>query len=124
MAQQVRAGAMLRCSFGTTPSPLTVTPEKRVGAGGAPAATVMEHAPIKNIAPFGLCTTGSNPQVSAAWGSPQPCMPMTAQQPWAPGSPTVQIGAQAALTTACQLLCQWGGVITVQQAGQTTVNTA
>ncbi len=123
MAQQVTNGAVLRCSFGTLASQLVVTPEKRVGAGGMPAATIMEHIPMKNILPFGLCTTGSNPQVSAALGSPQPCIPVT-MAPWSPGSPTVTVGAQPALQSACQLLCQWGGLITVQQPGQGTVNTA
>lgn len=123
MAQQVTNGAVLRCSFGTLPSQLIVTPENRVGAGSTPAATIMDHAPMKNILPFGLCTTGSNPQVSSAQGSPQPCIPVTAA-PWSPGSPTVTIGARPALQSACRLLCRWGGIITVQQPGQVTVSTA
>jgi hypothetical protein len=123
MAQQVANGALLRCSFGTLPSQLAVTPEKRVDAGGGCAANIMDHAPLKNIQPFGLCVTGSNPQVASAQGSPQPCLPVTST-PWSPGSLTVTIGAQPALQSACQLLCQWGGVITVQQPGQLTVNTA
>jgi hypothetical protein len=123
MAQQVTNGAVLRCSFGTLPSQLIVTPENRVNAGNIPAATIMDHVPLKNIMPFGLCTTGSNPQVSSALGSPQPCIPVTVA-PWSPGSPTVTIGTQPALQNTCRLLCQWGGVIVAQQPGQTTVDTA
>jgi hypothetical protein len=123
MAQQVTNGAMLRCSFGTTPSQLIVTPDKRVSAGSMPAATIMDYIPMRNIMPFGLCTTRSNPQVSAAYGSPQPCIPITTA-PWSPGSPTVMVASLPALQNACQALCQWGGVITIQQPGQGTVNTA
>lgn len=123
MAQQVINGAFLHCSFGTQPSQLVVTPEKRVNASGAPAANIMDHTPMKNILPFGLCTTGANPQVASAQGSPQACIPVTAA-PWAPGSSSVTVGAQPAVQSACQLLCQWGGVITVQQPGQVTVNAA
>jgi hypothetical protein len=123
VAQQVTNGALLLCSFGTAPSQLKIMPEKRVSAGGQPAGTIMDHLPLKNVAPFGLCTTSTNPQVSAARNTPQPCMPVTTA-PWAPGSPTVMIGGQPALQNACRLLCQWGGVITVQQPGQVTVTTA
>ena len=123
MAQQVCGGATLMCSFGTVPGQLVVTPENRVGAGGLPAANIADHIPLKNVLPFGLCTTPSNPQVSAALGAPQPCIPVTAQ-PWIPGSPTVRVGPQPALQSSCQLICQWGGIITVQQPGQLTVNTA
>jgi hypothetical protein len=123
MAQQVTNGAVLMCSFGTAPSQLLVTPEKRVSAGGQPGGTIMDHIPMKNIVPFGLCTTSTNPQVSAARNTPQPCIPVTAM-PWSPGSPTVTVGGQPALQHACRLLCQWGGLITVQQPGQLTVTTA
>ena len=71
----------------------------------------------------------ANPTVSAATSAamgvltPMPCIPMTLS-PWAPGSPTVMVGGQPALSSSCQLMCNWGGAITVNFAGQVTVNVA
>ena len=129
MAQQVVMGAQLMCSFGVAPSALVVTPENVTNANKVPAATIMDNVPMKNIMPFGMCTTLSNPQVaaetSAALGvlTPQPCIPVTSA-PWAPGSPTVMIKNKPALNNTCKLMCNWGGVISVVNAGQATVNTA
>ena len=66
MAQQVVMGAQLMCSFGVAPSALVVTPENVTNANKVPAATIMDNVPMKNIMPFGMCTTLSNPQVAAA----------------------------------------------------------
>lgn len=129
MPQQACSGAMITCTFGTTPSTLTVTSNQQTMTSNMPAATIMDHAPMANVAPFGMCTTPTNPQVaaatSAAFGvlTPQPCIPVTSA-PWAPGSPTVMIGGKPALNSTCQLMCQWAGVITLTNPGQTTVNTA
>jgi uncharacterized Zn-binding protein involved in type VI secretion len=127
MAQEVCSGAMLTCSFGVAPSSLTVTPEGRVNAGKMPAATIMDHVPMKNIMPFGMCTTPSNPQVAAATAAaqgvltPMPCIPVTTS-PWTPGSPTVMIAGKPALSSSSTCMCTWGGVITVSSPGQMTVN--
>jgi len=127
MAQQVISGANLSCSFGTTPSSLTVLPSNRVNAQSMPAATIMENAPFVNIAPFGMCTTVSNPQVASATSAasgvltPQPCIPVTTS-PWTPGSSTVMIGNKPALNNNCRLTCMWGGMISINTAGQATVN--
>ncbi|MBK6327317.1 MAG: DUF4280 domain-containing protein [Chloroflexi bacterium] len=129
MAQQVVMGAQLMCSFGVAPSALVVTPENVTNANKVPAATIMDNVPMKNIMPFGMCTTLSNPQVAAATSAalgvltPQPCIPVTSA-PWAPGSPTVMIKNKPALNNTCKLMCNWGGVISVVNAGQATVNTA
>lgn len=129
MAQQVISGAMLMCSFGLAPSTLTVTPEKMVGTSTMPTATIMDNVPFKNIAPFGMCTTITNPVVAAATAAklgvftPAACIPLT-PAPWTPGSPTVQIGNMPALTNTCTLMCQWGGVISITNPGQVTVMTA
>ena len=129
MAQQVVMGAQLMCSFGVAPSALVVTPENVTNANKVPAATIMDNVPMKNIMPFGMCTTLSNPQVAAATSAalgvltPQPCIPVTSA-PWAPGSPTVMIKNKPALNNTCKLMCNWGGVISVVNAGQATLNTA
>ena len=126
MGQVVVGGAPLQCSFGVSPGVLNVIPVNRVTAVGPPAATIMDNKPIVNIAPFGMCTSMSNPQVAAATAAamgvltPMPCLPATAA-PWLPGSPTVLIGAQPALTNASKCLCLWGGQISIVMAGQLTV---
>jgi hypothetical protein len=127
MAQQVTSGAMISCSFGAAPGQLTVLPANRVNANKMPSATIMDNKPIVNVAPFGMCTTLTNPQVAAATSAamgvltPQPCIPVLTA-PWTPGSPTVMIGNQPALNNTCQLMCAWGGMITISNAGQQTVN--
>ncbi|MFQ5418951.1 MAG: DUF4280 domain-containing protein [Anaerolineae bacterium] len=128
MAQQVVNGAMLTCSFGVAPSSLTVTPENMTNAGKQPAATIMDNIPMKNIMPFGMCTSIANPQVAAATSAalgvltPQPCIPVTTTAPWTPGSVTVMIKNKPALNNSCTLMCNWAGVITVTNPGQMTVN--
>ena len=130
MGVQVVATAQVMCSFGVAPAALTVIPMgKPVQSGGLLAASVQDFKPTVNIAPFGMCTTPSNPQVAAATSAamgvltPQPCLPMTTA-PWTPGSPTVQINGQPALTSTCTCTCAWGGVITVVSPGQATTTTA
>jgi hypothetical protein len=123
---QVVAGAMLQCSFGATPSTLIVIPKGApVLVSGPPAATIMDHAPIANIPPFGLCSAPTNPAViaatSAAWGvfTPAPCVPAL-PAPWVPGSPTVQVGGMPALNNTSKCMCTWLGVISVTAPGQLT----
>ena len=65
MGIQVAAGANLQCSFGVAPGVLTVLPVNRVMTG-APAANIMDHIPMVNIAPFGMCNCPANPMVAAA----------------------------------------------------------
>ncbi len=129
MAQLLVNGSMLTCMFGVAPSSMLVTPENLTNASKVPAATIMDNVPMKNIMPFGMCNTPSNPQVAAATSAalgvltPQPCIPVTTA-PWAPGSPTVMISSKPALNSTSQLMCQWGGVITATTPGQFTVNVA
>lgn len=126
MGIQVCMGAMMQCSFGVAPGSLVVLPTNRVLAGGPPAATIMDYAPIVNIPPFGMCTSPSNPTVAAATAAalgvltPMPCVPATAA-PWMPGSPTVLIGNLPALTDQAKCMCTWGGVIQIVNPGEFTV---
>jgi hypothetical protein len=125
MGQQVCLGAMTRCSFGAAPSTLMVMPLNQVYTG-TPAANVMDHQPLVNVLPFGLCRSMSNPLVAAATAAamgslvPMPCIPVTSA-PWSPGSPTVLIGNQPALNNSSKLSCTWGGVIGIDMPGQFTV---
>ena len=131
MAMQVCMGAMLQCSFGTAPSALAVTPENKL-LTTTPAANIMDHKPIKNIISFVMCTTQSNPAVAAMTATataaaggvptptPAPCVPAT-PSPWAPGSTTVLIANQPALNNTSTLTCTYGGVISIKNPGQTSV---
>jgi hypothetical protein len=126
MGIQVCMGALMQCSFGVAPSSLVVLPTSQVLAGGPPAATIMDYAPIVNIPPFGMCSSPSNPTVAAATAAalgvltPMPCVPATAA-PWVPGAPTVLIGNMPALTSDCKLMCSYGGVIQIVSPGEFTV---
>ena len=125
MGQLVCMGAMMQCSFGVAPSALVVLPANRTLAGGPPAATIMDFAPIVNVPPFGMCSSPANPTVAAATAAalgvltPMPCVPMTAA-PWVVGAPTVMIGSMPALNNSSKLMCNWGGVIQITVPGQFT----
>ncbi|WP_084226786.1 DUF4280 domain-containing protein [Nitrosospira sp. NpAV] len=125
MPQHVCNGALLTCSFGMAPSQLAVLPVNRVNTSSQPAATIMDHKPMVNIAPFGMCMSLANPAVaaatSAAFGvlTPQPCIPATVS-PWVPGAATVLLGNQPSLDNTCTLNCMWGGIIQVAVPGQFT----
>jgi hypothetical protein len=125
MGMQICAGAMLQCSFGVAPSTLVVLPASQV-LTGTPAATIMDHQPIVNVPPFGMCSSLANPTVAAATAAalgvltPMPCVPMTTS-PWIVGAPTVLIGNKPALNNSSKLMCNWGGVIQITMPGQFTV---
>ena len=126
MSMAVCMGAMCACSFGMAPSALVVTPENRVLAGNLPMATIMDSIPMKNIMPFGMCSSLANPQVAAATAAalgvltPMPCVPVI-PAPWVPGSPTALIGNKPALNQTCKLMCAFGGVIQITNPGVTNV---
>ncbi len=127
MSVQVVTGAVLKCSFGITPSALIVIPKGQpVMATGPLAATIMDYIPIANIPPFGLCTSPANPTViaatAAAFGvpTPMPCIPVT-PAPWIVGSPTVLINNVPALNQTAKCMCTWGGVIQILFPGQVPV---
>ena len=125
MGVQVVTGAMMTCSFGLTPAPLNATPTG-VMADGLPAATIMDMVPMENIPTFGMCNTPSNPEVASATAAalgvltPMPCVPVTVA-PWAPGAISVTITGMPALTNECMCECMWGGVITITEPGQVSV---
>lgn len=126
MPLQVCMGAMMRCSFGVAPSSLVVLPENRVLTNEVPDANIMDHIPLTNIMPFGMCQSPANPEVAAATAAalgvltPMPCVPVT-PAPWVPGAPTVLLGNFPTLDNTSELVCTWGGVITFIEAGEETV---
>jgi len=126
MPLQVCMGAMMQCTFGMTPSSLVVLPTNKVLTNGVPDANIMDHIPMTNIMPFGMCQSPSNPTVAAATAAalgvltPMPCIPAT-PAPWTPGAETVLLGNFPTLDNVSQLECIWGGVITFTDAGEETV---
>jgi hypothetical protein len=125
MPKHVCNGALLKCSFGMAPSTFAVLPINRELTSNQPAANIMDHIPMVNIMPFGMCQSPSNPTVAAATAAalgvltPMPCVPAT-PAPWAPGSSTVQLANMPALNDTSKLNCIWGGIIEVQMPGQMT----
>ena len=77
-----------------------------------PAANIMDNKPMVNVMSFGIC--------SAIPNAPTPCIPAPAG-PWFPGSPTVCIRNQPALSNSSKLICGRGGVISITSPGATKV---
>ena len=126
MPNQVCMGAMIMCTFGMAPSSLVVLPVNRVMTNEMPDANIMDHVPMLNIMPFGMCSSPANPTVAAATAAalgvltPMPCIPNT-PAPWVPGAPTVLLGNQPTLDNVSKLMCIWGGVISFTYPGEVTV---
>lgn len=126
MGMCVCNGAILSCSFGLAPSSLMVMPQSRVITFRGPVANIMDNKPMVNVLPFGMCQSLANPTVAAATAAalgvltPMPCIPV-AVAPWTPGSPTVLIDGMPALNNTSKLMCVWGGVIQIIDAGQVTI---
>jgi hypothetical protein len=107
------------------PSTFVVLPLNRMLTSAQPAANILDHVPMVNVMPFGMCTSLANPTVasatSAAMGvlAPMPCVPST-PAPWVVGAPTVLLAGAPALDNVSTLMCLWGGVITVLSPGEMT----
>jgi len=121
MTMLVTMGAMLQCTFGVAPSSMVVTPANKV-LGTLPAATIMDHVPMMNVMPFGMCSSASNPTVAAATAAalgvltPMPCLPVLPAS-WVVGAPTVLVGTFPALNANSKCMCAWGGVISITSPG-------
>ena len=126
MPMQVCMGAMMMCTMGMAPSSLVVLPVNRVMTDEVPDANIMDHIPLVNIMPFGMCISPANPMVAAATAAalgvltPMPCIPATVA-PWVPGAPTVLLAEMPTLDNTSTLMCMWAGVITFVTPGEFTV---
>ena len=122
MPKLVLGGALLQCDQGLAPSTLQILPVNEADCEGKPAATVMDHLPMTNIPPFGMCKTQANPQVAAATAAamgaltPQPCIPVIAA-PWSPGAAVATVQQVKALTDGSTCNCMWTGKIEITDAG-------
>ncbi len=116
----------MMCTFGAAPSSLVVLPTNQVMTSEMPDANIMDHIPMVNIMPFGMCMSPSNPTVAAATAAalgvltPMPCIPAT-PAPWVPGAATVMLANMPTLDNVSTLNCIWGGVITFTDPGEETV---
>ncbi len=125
MSNHVCNNAILKCTMGTTPSPLGVLPIHMCNTGNQPAANINDHIPFVNIKMFGPCKSVLNPATAAATAAalgvltPAPCLPNT-PAPWIPGQTTVLLQNMPSLDKASKLMCVAGGVITVDFEGQAT----
>jgi hypothetical protein len=126
MPMQVCMGAMMQCSFGAAPSSLVVLPQHRTMTNMVPDANIMDHVPLVNIMPFGMCMSLANPTVASATAAalgvltPMPCIPNT-PAPWVTGAPTVLLDNMPTLDNVSKLMCIWGGVIQFVTPGEFTV---
>lgn len=124
MPMQCCTGGTMMCTMGMAPSTFNATP-KTVQTSSMMAGNILDHAPMMNVPPFGMCMSPANPQVAAATAAamgvltPQPCIPNT-PAPWVPGAVTVMLCNAPALDNTSQLMCVWGGVITFVNPGQVT----
>jgi hypothetical protein len=122
MAQVVVMGASVKCAMAQPPGKASLVLVPNMVNGTSKTVATIQDFSITNIATFGMCTTPSNPAVSAAQGAPSACIPVIAA-PWSPGASTVTGGGKPALTSDSTCMCSYGGTITVEDAGQSDITT-
>lgn len=116
-------GARLTCSMGSSVSMFVVLPNRKILLDGQPQANIMDHKPMVNIMPFGLCRSLANPTVAAATAAhhgvltPMPCIPNTSS-PWLNGEKKLLLKQFPALCQDCKLTCAWAGIISIVHCGQ------
>lgn len=135
MPKPVVLTGVCQCSFGLAPSPIVILPTDRVLTPFLPIGSVMDHIPLLNILPFGMCKSLANPVVMSAtisariagipleaWGGvmPMPCVPIT-PTPWTTTKPMFQIRGKPMLLDNSTTTCVWGGVIKIAHAGATVI---
>jgi hypothetical protein len=118
--------SLTQCSFGLTPTPLTVLPDRTVLAETMLMGNITDIIPLANVGPYGLCISLANPAVAAATAAaggilvPMPCVPVT-PAPWVSGALNVLVSMMPAIDQTAFLMCSWGGVIIVEEPGNLTV---
>lgn len=124
MANIVVNTAMVKCAGAVPPGIATLTIiNPTITASDQGIGTINDNVAFTNIATFGQCNLSSNPTVAAATAAasgvhtPMPCIPNIAA-PWAAGSSTVMVSDVPALSDDSTLMCNWGGSISIEYAGQ------
>lgn len=120
----VTFGATIKCSCGDKTAKLTVYPDRTVFLTEKPMANISDHVSMYNIAPFGKCHTTRYPATGSATAAnhgtltPMPCVPGTISE-WLQGKDDYIIKGKPALLKSSYCKCQWGGIITITDDGQT-----
>ena len=127
MGEVVVNGAKITCSFGSNPTELMVTSQRKCMVCGRPAATIMDAKPGVNISSFGLCSSLLNPQVASATAAalgvltPQPCGFIPGGM-WSADKSKIILAGKPVLCNSSRLICGMGqGIITVTTTGQKKV---
>jgi len=102
--EYVTTGALLKCSCGSMPTPLTSS-NTTVEIAGQLACTTSDKIPLVNIVPFGICKT-----------TKIPCMP--ALTVWLDFQWDVKFGGANPLLNTSWIMCGLGGKVEVQHTGQ------
>ncbi len=122
----VCAGAELECNFGDDEADLKVVAGHNVKIDDELMANMMDNKPFVNVGPFGQCSNPANPMVAAATAAnagrlqEMPCIPVL-PAPWLKTKMDVRVNKLPALLESSQLMCVYGGVITIEDAGQNFV---
>ncbi len=105
-------GALLMCTGGTVPTPLTVTSQFIMKSDGNLVATKLDSSPFVNIKPFGVCSPQSGKY-------PHPCN-LCLVGTWLGANETVLVNGAAALLQGSKIPCAFG-MISIIQPGQFTM---
>ena len=122
----VCAGAELQCNFGDDEADLKVMAGHNIKIDGELMANMMDNKPFVNVGPFGQCSNLANPMVAAATAAnagrlqEMPCIPVI-PAPWLKTKMDVRVSKLPALLESSQLMCVYGGLITIEDAGQNFV---
>ena len=125
----VTSGATIKCSCGDKTAKLTVYPDRTVFLTEKPMANISDHVSMRNVFPFGKCHTTSYPPTGSATAAnhgcltPMPCVPGTISE-WLQGKADYIIKGKPALLKSSYCKCQWGGIITITNDGQTDTGDA
>ena len=103
-------GAVLKCSKGVAPSNLVVLPKNGCFINQKPVAVVSDMKPMLNILSFGACQRKHTP----------PCTPIISA-PWSNPVKGSLINGEATASEKGKLKCNFGGEISVIDAGQSGV---
>jgi len=123
MATHVCGGASLKCTMGSSPGKLLVTPQNKIMISGQYQANIADSVSMTNIQAFGLCQSLANPTVAAATAAnlgvlhPMPCIPNPTGM-WSIIDAKTKLAGQPALFDQAQLPCMWAGMITISDPGQ------
>lgn len=116
-------GSSINCSFGDKDTKLTAPFSHGYYFKDKAVLNIADFIPIKNIFPFGQCSSLSNPTVATATAAnngklqKMPCIPVITT-PWIGGKVDVLVENQPALLNTCKNVCTWCGQITITKDGQ------